>query len=156
MKPYLIIISLLFLASCGELEQAPRNGTDEQSAKRGTVKRDIIPYTIAYTEKHETPGEAQIMAYAYVGQLKMKGDDVEATLLHIYDSLKSYDQFNEHSSPTTIGVFLHIGKKSAEEKHSWLGMLQKTAGMAEPSVMLDEGNIETANQIDDFGRTARP
>ena len=142
-KYLFLLTTILALTACNNSDtiQSP---TSEQSTttdkpQSPTITAKSLPYEIVLTEPYETSGKAQVKSYAALKTNNVTKETLTATLNEIYASLKNYNQFKSHSSPTVIAVYLYTSKDKAKNmQEAWIAMLTKTPSDAEPRTSIDE------------------
>lgn len=129
-------------------------GDSKENSSNADAVIHTLPYKVLNVEPYETGKKAQVKAFAYLESDTATKENLEATLLEIYSSLKSYNDFRNFNAPTVIAVYLYTSKEKANNmKESWIAMLSKTPAADEPQISIDNMKHEALLNLKDSVRS---
>lgn len=161
MIKYLFLLTTIWsLMACNDSETTQSTSTDQSSTTTDepqppTTTAKSLPYEIVITEPYEVSGKAQVKSLVALKTDNVSEETLTATLNEIYDSLKGYNQFKSHSSPTVIAVYLYTSKDNAKNMQaSWIAMLTKTPSDSEPRISINEMKLTAVSGQNDDTKSA--
>ncbi len=119
-------------------------GTKAPEQPKSNIKYEVLNET-----KYETGYKAQLVEYAFYKDTVYTKEALTNTVMEIYNLNRNKDVFENHDSPTVVGVYLFTSKEAIKDKADWIAMLSKSPNDTEPIVSFNQFKLTALANLSD-------
>lgn len=134
----LLLGSIVFLTSCGSPD-----ATKKQDAP-------IKKFEVFHDESSESSMKAQWLVYAKYLDTNYSHEALSSVIQSIYSLYENKSGFENHSSPTVVGIYMYTSKDVyLKDKSGWICMLFKGPLDASPGINYNDIKLEVLVGLQD-------